>query len=342
MKPCVLLIRADANVAIGTGHVMRCLALAQAWRDAGGNASFAVAEMPEMLRSRLTSNGFHCIPIEASPAAAGDAAALVAEAGRIGADWVVVDGDRFGSDFLNRVRRDGQRVLLIDDFAERDTFPADLILNANLGADAELYRTSGLNVPVLTGPRYVLLRREFRRHREPRIREKADRVLVTLGGSDPEDLTPRIASALVQSSDLQVTVVAGAGYPHVGKLREISHANLRVVVDSQDMAELMMETDLAIIAAGGTLWELLTLGCTVLSYSRNTVQARVVHSLAAEGIVVDMGDAGGFDPVTLVSAVRGLAGSRSARERMAFLGREIADGLGALRVVEALQHYGAR
>jgi spore coat polysaccharide biosynthesis predicted glycosyltransferase SpsG len=108
------------------------------------------------------------------------------------------------------------------------------------------------------------------------------------------------------------------------------------------MAELMMETDLAIIAAGGTLWELLTLGCTVLSYSRNTVQARVVHSLAAEGIVVDMGDAGGFDPVTLVSAVRGLAGSRSARERMAFLGREIADGLGALRVVEALQHYGAR
>lgn len=124
MKPGTLLIRADANVSIGIGHVMRCLALAQAWEDAGGNAFFAIAEIPEALALRLKSNGFALLPIQATPGGSVDASATVAHASQLRADWVVVDRDRFSNDFCDGIRVSGFRLLLIDDFAERETFSA--------------------------------------------------------------------------------------------------------------------------------------------------------------------------------------------------------------------------
>ena len=134
--------------------------------------------------------------------------------------------------------------------------------------------------------------------------------------------------------------MAGAGYLNVSDLQELSTANLRIVIDSKDMAGLMMESDIAVIAAGGTLWELISVGCAVLSYSRNAVQMRVVQMLASDRIVMDMGDTAQFNPQKIVTAVRNLTESCSAREEMAGRGRRLVDGLGASRVVEAMQQYG--
>ncbi len=230
MKPGALLIRADASLAIGTGHVMRCLALAQAWQDAGGTASLAVAELPDALVPRVTAEGISLSRVQATPGCPEDAGETVAQAHRLRADWVVIDGDRFGCDFLGTVRSAGFRVLLLDDFADRESFPADLIVNPNLDDDGEPYRKRGAIAPLLMGPSYVLLRREFRQGAGKReILQTGNRILVTLGGSDPENLTPKIAEALVHFSDLDVTVIAGAGYDKGDELRKLNVSNLRVV-----------------------------------------------------------------------------------------------------------------
>jgi UDP-2,4-diacetamido-2,4,6-trideoxy-beta-L-altropyranose hydrolase len=337
MKPGALLIRADASPAIGTGHVMRCLALAQAWQDAGGTASLAVAELPDALLPRVTSEGVSLRRVHASHhGGPEDAAQTVAQARQLSADWVVIDGDRFGSDFLVTVRTAGFRVLLIDDFANRESFPADLIVNPNLGEDGEPYRRRGATAPLLTGPSFVLLRREFRQGGQKRdIRQPGNRILVTLGGSDPENLTPTIGDVLAHCSGLEITVVVGAGYDKAEELGKLNATNLRVVTNPPNMAQIMKEHDQAIIAAGGTLWELLAMGCAVLSYSRNIVQARVVQALAQRGAVIDMGETRHFDPTNLVASVKELVDSRPARERMTSLGRVLVDGLGSKRVVEA-------
>jgi UDP-2,4-diacetamido-2,4,6-trideoxy-beta-L-altropyranose hydrolase len=341
MKPGSLVIRADANVSIGTGHVMRCLALAEAWQDAGGSASFLSAELPDALRARITANGIRLVHVDAIPGSSQDAVATAAQARQLQRSWTVVDGDRFPGDFLENLHGAGVRVLLVDDFADRDVFPVDLIVNPNLGVDTQEYRARGSHTQVLVGPKYVLLRREFHRARQRRTDSKGNRVLVTLGGSDPGELTQRIAAALVSCADLQLMLVAGAGYSKVTALQKVSAPNIRVIVDSQNIADLMSESDLAVIAAGGTLWELLSMGCVVLSYARNTVQKRVVRSLAKDGVVVDMGETVDFSAASLVSEVRRLADSQALREQMAARGRRLVDGLGAARVVEAMLHLGA-
>jgi UDP-2,4-diacetamido-2,4,6-trideoxy-beta-L-altropyranose hydrolase len=332
-----LLIRTDANLSVGTGHVMRCFALARFWLGAGGRAAFAIAEIPDPLRSRLVSEGFSLRPITATPGSSEDAAEAIAHARRLNAAWVVVDGDHFVDDFVAALRFGGLRVLLIDDFGDRVASSPALILNPNLGASEETYRERGFTGRVLAGPRYALLRPEFSNAPANHQEGPGNRVLITLGGSDPENLTPRIASALSDCGGFELTVVAGAGYPHIAELRAMAAPDCRVIFDSPNMADLMQEADLAVIAAGGTLWELLAVGCVVLSYSRNIVQKQVMERLAEEHVVVDLGDTADFSPTALVSAVRKLSGSASARVQMSRLGRDMVDGLGASRVVEVLR-----
>ena len=337
MSKSSLLIRADANAKIGTGHVMRCLALAQAWQDASGEAVFAVSDLPTALGQRIVSEGFS---VERVPSKAGtlhDAEFAIALAQRHEPSWMVVDGDHFNVAFLDRVRSAGCRTLLLDDFAARASFPADLVLNPNLGATEEAYRSRGTTAPLLVGPSYALLRREFTSWSQSRtFPQHGGRVLVTLGGSDPENLTPQIVRALSEMDGYEITAVVGPGSIHAG-LQDLVSPRVRVVSNPPDMRRAMEQADLAVIAAGGTLWELLYMECIILSYARNAVQARVIEQLHRSGVIRNMGATADFKGPALVAAIKALAQSRAARNKMASLGRRIVDGKGATRVLHAMQ-----
>lgn len=332
-----LVFRCDANRAIGTGHVMRCLALAEAWQDAGGSALFATAELPAGLEARLRAEAVALTTVKDVPGAPDDADTTIRLAQQAGAGWVVVDGDRFGVDFLQRIRESGVRVFLVDDFARRESFPADLILNPNIGASEDDYRGLDGKVPLLLGSPYTLLRREFTSWQAERsLASRGASVLVTLGGSDPENLAPRIARAFAGCKSTRVTVIAGAGYEHLDELKAVSGDNICAVFNPPNMTDLMHAADVAVTAAGGTLWELLYMRCAVLSYSRNPVQARVVRLVSERGAVVDLGDVDDFDAKALVAAIEKVLSSQSVREDMAIRGRQLADGRGATRVLEAV------
>jgi UDP-2,4-diacetamido-2,4,6-trideoxy-beta-L-altropyranose hydrolase len=335
-KRSKLLIRADASAAIGTGHVMRCLALAQAWQDAGGEAVLAAAELPDSIRARFLENQISVLCADSAPGSSKDASSLIVHASQLEPDWIAIDGDRFGCDYLRSIHDSGLRVLLIDDYADRSSFAADIIVNPNFGADPERYRRHRFQAPMLAGPSYALLRREFRSPCKRRVRERGNKVLVTLGGSDPEDLTSQIAGVLAACADLEVTVVAGGTYANKARLMSEAGPRTKLIFDSHNMRELMMEADIAITIAGGTLWELLSLGCAALSYARTAGGACLVTCLAQQGMIVDMGEISRFDAGKIVPAVLGIADSTSMRQRMASQGQALVDGLGAKRVVEVL------
>src|SRR5579883_2419821 len=181
-----LLIRANGGEKIGMGHLVRCRALAEAWQDAGGEVQFA---------------------------SAGESAeATAAMAAETGAEWVVLDGYRFDSSFVDTLKQSGLRVLFIDDCGGAKRYPADLILNSNLHASEALYTGRAPATGLLLGPRYALLRRRFRcTPPDPEQPPAARRVLVTMGGSDPENVTAKVirALSLLEIADLQAVVVVG-------------------------------------------------------------------------------------------------------------------------------------
>lgn len=334
-----ILFRCDADVAMGTGHVMRCMALAQAWQDAGGSAAFALAQVPEELLPRLHSQGFETIALPVAAGSSEDARATGAHARQMGAQWAVVDGDQFTSAFAAELKPCGQRIALLDDYGQRERYDVDLVVNPNFETEEEVYRRGGCRGTVVTGSEYVLLRREFRRHEERSVRRGGNRVLVTLGGSDPENLTPRVIEALARSGDLKITIVAGAGYRD--RLPMLAGQNVVVKFNVIDMPAEMREADMAIAMAGGTVWELLHMGCVVVSYARNAALERMVAKLDERKVLVNMGSLQSFNADALAATVRRVAGSIELRMQMGEAGRHLVDGRGAERVVQAMQRIQA-
>ncbi len=338
MTASTLLIRADASVAIGTGHVMRCLALAQAWHDAGGRTFFAVAGTTPGINDRLRREGFDIVSLPVSPGTREDweqTAKLAAE--RL-AKWVVVDGYSFGADFQRALIGSGLKVLFIDDNAECDYYAANLVLNQNVYADAAGYRRRAPSTRLLLGLRYALLRKEFTqfRGRERRIPSIASNFLITMGGSDPTNLTSRVLQALQQIDveNTNIRIAIGGSNPHRASLEK--HASgisgcVELLGDVQNMAELIASADLGIAAAGTVAWEICALGLPSLLVPVADNQLRAAQELGRIGAAIVVRS--NFSLTEITSTLLDLMLSVPLREKISKRARALLDMNGAGRVV---------
>src|ERR1700693_4547781 len=250
---------------------MRCLALAQAWQDAGGRAIFAMAETTPSLVRRLQDESIEIKRIEAQPGGEEDASVTVGMANATNPDWIVVDGYHFGADYQEAIRSPTRRILFVDDNGHAGRYYANLVLNQNSHAWEGLYAKRESYTRLLLGPRYAMLRREFRAsgQREREIRGVGTRILLAMGGSDPENLTLRIIAALekVQELHLDIVAVIGGSKPHLESIEEEvagSRHHVRLARNATDMPGLMAWADLAISAAGSICWEFCALGLPAL------------------------------------------------------------------------------
>ncbi|MBE3120100.1 MAG: UDP-2,4-diacetamido-2,4,6-trideoxy-beta-L-altropyranose hydrolase, partial [Candidatus Atribacteria bacterium] len=134
-----LLLRVDASARIGTGHVMRCLALAQAWQEKGGRATFVMTTETPAVEARLASEGMQVTHLVTQPGSPEDAQQTVGLAQQREAVWIVVDGYYFGADYQQTIKRAGLRLLFVDDYGHAGHYYADLVLNQNIYANESLY-----------------------------------------------------------------------------------------------------------------------------------------------------------------------------------------------------------
>jgi UDP-2,4-diacetamido-2,4,6-trideoxy-beta-L-altropyranose hydrolase len=340
-----LLIRADASVAMGTGHIMRCLALAQAWQGAGGTALFAAAEITAAMRSRLAEERCEVVDLACAAGSAQDAEQTSALARARNAAWVVVDGYQFESNYQKMIKDAGSKLLFLDDYGHSDYYYADLVLNQNLDANERQYPGREPNTRLLLGTKYCLLRREFSvwRDWEREIAPVARKVLITMGGSDPDNVTGFVVDALVsmQDSNLHCTILAPPDHP-ARAAREALGSHKKYVewkAPVSDMSNLIAQADFGILAAGGTLWEFLYMGCPVLSFARNRVQQRILTELQSRGMVQPLGNPREVTIDSTALAILELAASEQKRARMAHLGRREVDGRGAERVCDRMRNW---
>jgi UDP-2,4-diacetamido-2,4,6-trideoxy-beta-L-altropyranose hydrolase len=340
-----LLIRADASAEIGTGHVMRCVALAQGWQHAGGKVVFALAESTPSILERLRSEGFASESIAALAGSQRDARRTAALALANAVRWVVADGYRFGHNYQHAIIDSGLHLLCIDDNGEAGEYCADLVLNQNLHAREPLYSNRDARTRLLLGPAFILLRREFEAWRqwEREIGFAANRILIAMGGSDPRNLNSVVLRALqsIPDDELQVRIATGGSNPRVDELRraaETCRGKVQLDVDA-NMPELMAWADLAIAGAGATCWEmcLLSLPALVIDVAGN--QAGIAASLEKASVAVHLGNWREVTAEIIAAEIEKLRRSRERRQLMSQSARSLVDGCGAQRVLrEILQH----
>ena len=303
--------RVDASLQMGSGHVMRCLTLADALRQRGAESLFLCREHPGNLNGLVRDRGYPLVPLPLLPPAGSEPGGQPAHAGWLGAtqaqdaaacraslqalqpDWLVVDHYGLDGRWEQALRSTCRLLMVIDDLADRD-HACDLLLDQNLGRCAADY--AGRVPPscsLLVGPQFALLRPEFaalravslQRRQSPRLRQ----LLVSMGGVDLPDASGAVLRALRQCrlpADARITVVMGAAAPWLEPVRRLAEQMpwpTRVLVNVADMAQHMAECDLAIGAAGSTCWERCCLGVPTLMVVLADNQKEAAAALEAAG-----------------------------------------------------------
>lgn len=331
-----ILIRADASASIGTGHVMRCLALAQEWRDAGGKAVFAMAESVPGIEAKLAEECCDIVRIAANTSSE-DATSTIALARAHAADWMALDGYRFDCSYQLQIKNAGFKLLLVDDVSGDGQFPADIILNQNVHAKEEMYSNRSPYTRCLLGPRFAMLRREFRTV-VPHVSRSSNRVLIMMGGSGSASGEILDAVRSIALEGLQITVIAGPGSRDpVTADRSHDGCRLQIIRNPPSVIEYMEWADVALSAAGTTALEMCRVGLPMVLVSVADNQVPGAVELARRGVAVNLGAALEVSPTSITNELWELLCSSEKRRRMSQLGQKLVDGNGATRVVGAMQ-----
>jgi UDP-2,4-diacetamido-2,4,6-trideoxy-beta-L-altropyranose hydrolase len=335
-----LLIRADASTEIGSGHLMRCLALAQAWQESGGAVCFALAWPTPALEARLQAEGMTVVHLTGVAAGSpADADATIALAQQRNAEWVVVDGYHFDAAYQRQIKQASLSLLFIDDYAHAAHYYADIVLNQNIYAQAEMYASREPYTRLLLGADYVLLRREFWAWRDWQrpIPDKARKILVTLGGSDPDNVTLTVIQALQQlpDDDWEAVVLVGGQNPHYQALVAAVANDPRIQLRQNvtNMPELMACADIAISAGGSACWELCFMGLpsAIVVLAENQVLA--ANRLAVAGAMQLVTE---ILPSVIEQMVINLCTSAKQRQDLNQQSRELVKGYGSFLVIETM------
>ena len=335
------LFRCDGGPDIGLGHVMRCRALAAAFIARGWNCWFAMTAETAALDGEPE-------PIIVPSGLEGASAVATAIATR-NIECLVVDHYRLDASFETAARGPAKIVVAIDDLANR-RHECDMIVDSNPGRTAADYAgLAAADTRLLLGAHYVLLGRQFAARRPTQAKPapmRPQRLLITLGGADPENFSACVLAALRHTGNIaeQVLLVIGPANPHRDRLIiEAAEIGVECVIDPTDLADWMSESDMAVTAGGVTCSELICLGVPVvvlLTADNQRAIGRAVDEAGA-GIVLD--GAQGKNPRNIAAAMAKLATDQALRRRMASRGRALVDGRGAERVAAAvIELIGAR
>lgn len=358
-----VVVRVDASVAMGMGHLMRCLSLARALADDGAEILFVLRGYAAGLAGLIGSEG-HAARLladpdrPADPATNGtahaswlptswqeDAEQMLLAIGDIGAiDWLIVDHYALDGRWERMLRQRVLRILAIDDLADRD-HDCDILLDQNLVQAMERRYRGRLPATCrpLLGPGYALLRPEFAEQRKSLTARsgKVDRILVCYGGSDPDNETAKTLSAIrsLSLASIAVDVVIGMSNPCAdyisGLCRELPGAELHR--GAGNMAELMQRADLAIGAGGVMSWERCCLGLPTIAIGIADNQAGALTALAAAGALVHLGSAPSVTEDQIACSLDALLRDPARVRELGRRALALVDGEGVRRVCAALR-----
>lgn len=351
-----IVFRADASLRIGTGHIMRCLTLADALTAEGHVCTFIARNHPGHLADLIQQRG-HQVTLMAPPAAdfigennatdyaqwlgaswQADAEETIALLQGIKPAWLIVDHYAIDHRWHKVLRQCAEKILVIDDLANR-VLDCELVLNQNYGCNETDYRDLvKQDCALLLGPRYALLRPEFAQLRPQAIEKRRTfqgigRILVSMGGTDADNATSLVLGALAKvdwPQPPEIDVVLNSRAPHLQSVIENARRHplaVSVAVDVNDMAERMLQADVAIGAGGATTWERCCLGLPTLVVITADNQKSTINSLNKQAIISSVGNFEVLRHHDLISGINCVVKSEKWKD-LSFKSFKLTDGNG--------------
>jgi UDP-2,4-diacetamido-2,4,6-trideoxy-beta-L-altropyranose hydrolase len=335
-----VLFRADASVAIGSGHIVRCATMAQALVEGGHGVEFICRSLPGDLNGWLTARGFRVRRITAT--SNDDAVACRDAIGGHRFDWLVVDHYELAAEWEAAMAGAAQRIAAIDDFGR--THECDLLIDQNVANPLQRAYHLPARCERLFGPEFAILDPQFAALRSAslrRCRNAVRRALIFMSGSDPANETEKVLQGLtlLKARDLAIDVVIGASNPHRNSVaaRCARIPNVKLHIQTQFMPELMAATDCAIGAGGNNTWERCALGLPALVTILADNQVMAAEALVSAGAHRLLGWHNTLTPADYADALVALDEPSLAALSTAAAG--ICDGGGLSRVIERLEAW---
>ena len=361
----LVIIRVDASEKIGSGHVIRCLTLAESLRENDVTVLFFSRNHPGNLNHLIINKGFQVVELPEPDlpfnkinkehlkvdkyqdwlgvSEKKDAEETIQYIEPDKPDWLIIDHYSLGKNWEKQMRPFVKNIMVIDDFTDR-FHDCDLLLNQNYSKNnVEFYQDMvSKSTDIFFGPKYALLKQEYAEARKKLRKHNGtvERVLIFLGGSDPENLTSMAIEALSQP-DLQsihLDVVIGVNHPNVEKIQNQCSARGRAKCYTflPHLANLMIKADMSIGAGGSTTWERLCLGLPSIVVSTATNQVPASLALGEDGIVEYLGKSSNISTEILSKKVYELVNSPQKLIQQSVSGQKLVDGMGVQRTMDKI------
>lgn len=322
--------RLDADTQIGTGHLMRCIAIANELVRYNSYCYFLCRELPQPLQNQIVNQG-HKVHLVAN-----EDSALVVLA-ELKPEWLTIDHYGLDARFENKSRAFSKRILVIDDLANRQHHCDFLLDQSPLRTPEDYQPWINPECQLLLGLNYALVRPEFRQFRKKRI-ISWKKGLICFGGADPDNITLTTLQTLdsqCQMKDIKWTVIVGSANPHWQKLKHFttrSRLDIMLIKQSDQIAQIMADHDFAIGATGVMTWERACIGIPTLAIPIADNQSFGFEAIKHFGLgeTIEVSE---LTSATLVSVLK-----RLQQQSNVYLKRNQAmvDGLGVKRLTLAL------
>ncbi|WP_180105763.1 MULTISPECIES: UDP-2,4-diacetamido-2,4,6-trideoxy-beta-L-altropyranose hydrolase [unclassified Acinetobacter] len=314
----IFAIRADASIQIGSGHIIRCLSIADQLKAQGHQCFFISRNHDGNLVDFVTQRGYQTFILENDQEntelllnteyqkwlgvsevydAEQTVSLITAQYQKI--DWVIVDHYGLSTKWETSLKKIAKHILVIDDLANRE-HDADIILDCGMfHVERDYTLLNKFKAKILVGPKYALLRPEFAEYRKKvKTNQTAFttplKLLINLGGVDKDNLTTQILNIIentVCPYEVELTIIMGLNAPWkstvIERAKQLKHST-QVLVNVSNMAELMVNHDLAIGAAGSTAWERCCLGLPTIMICMADNQKMIAKGLHDLGVTISL------------------------------------------------------
>jgi len=319
---------------VGLGHIMRCIAIAEAFREKNIDSTFVCSNYPAVI-PLIKMHGFavDVLPLNTSPDTDLQHTLQLLH----DADIIIADDYGFPSSYLKGLSQNGQFIACLDDKMDRH-LAVDVVIGNAYATHEDYHEKISHHALLLSGPKYLPLRTEYRNVIPREVKDKITRVLITCGGEDCLNVTQKVLDALQDEREIVLVVLVGGAYPFYNELKtrlETSGLKFELHRNVENVMPIQQNVDVAITAAGTTVWELSAVGTPMVVIQTADNQSGTVEYIQKNQMGIVLGDHTNVEGKAIRSALHRLR-DKKLREQLSKKCQSLISGNGSEHVCEAL------